>query len=195
MQFGTNYLGHYALTAHLLPWLRRSDAPRVVNLSSLAHRSGAINFADLQGARSYSPIKAYSQSNLAMLMFALELQRRSDAAGWGLMSNAAHPGYARTDLIANGPGASCLLWQFSKSLQPFASQSAAEGALPTLFAATSPQAKAAGYYGPNWFYEVKGPPAPGKIIPQAKDAKVAAQLWDVSAALTGVSFDPVAAAA
>jgi NAD(P)-dependent dehydrogenase (short-subunit alcohol dehydrogenase family) len=195
MQFGTNYLGHYALTAQLLPWLCRGNQPRVVNLSSLAHRAGAINFDDLQGARSYTPWKAYSQSKLAMLMFALELQRRSDAGGWGLMSNAAHPGYARTDLIANGPGAKGLLWQLSKSLQPFISHSAAEGALPTLFAATSPEAKPAGYYGPNGFYELKGPPVPAKIMPQAKDAAVAARLWDVSAALTGVSFEQVAAAA
>ncbi len=195
MQFGTNYLGHYALTARLLPWLRRGHQPRVVNLSSLAHRSGTINLDDLQSTRSYVPWKAYSQSKLAMLMFALELQRRSDAAGWGLMSNAAHPGYARTDLIANGPGASGLLWQLNKSLQFFVSHSAAEGALPTLFAATSPQAEPGGYYGPNWFYELKGPPVPAKIMPQAKDAAVAARLWDVSAALTGVSFDQFAAAA
>jgi NAD(P)-dependent dehydrogenase (short-subunit alcohol dehydrogenase family) len=195
MQFGTNYLGHYALTAHLLPWLRRGDQPRVVNLSSLAHRAGTVNFDDLQSTRSYTPWKAYSQSKLAMLMFALELQRRSDASDWGLMSNAAHPGYARTDLIANGPGASGLMWQINKLLRPFVSQSAAEGALPTLFAATSPEAKAGGYYGPNWFYELKGPPVPAKIMPQAKDAGVAARLWDVSAALTGVSFDQVAVAA
>jgi NAD(P)-dependent dehydrogenase (short-subunit alcohol dehydrogenase family) len=195
MQFGTNYLGHYALTAQLLPRLRRGNQPRVVNLSSLAHRGGAIDFDDLQGTRSYASWKAYSQSKLAMLMFALELQRRSDAAGWGLMSNAAHPGYARTDLIANGPGAGGLLWQLSKSLQPLVSHSAAEGALPTLFAATSPRAEPGGYYGPNWFYELKGPPVPAKIMPQAKDAAVAARLWDVSAALTGVSFDQFAAAA
>src|SRR6266851_5561168 len=195
MQFGTNYLGHYALTARLLPSLRRGHQPRVVNLSSLAHRSGMINFDDPQSTRSYVPWKAYSQSKLAMLMFALELQRRSDAADWGLMSNAAHPGYARTDLIANGPGAGGLLWQLNKSLQPFVSHSAAEGALPTLFAATSPQAEPGGYYGPNWFYELKGPPVPAKIIPRAKDAAVAARLWDVSAALTGVSFDQFAAAA
>jgi NAD(P)-dependent dehydrogenase (short-subunit alcohol dehydrogenase family) len=175
--------------------LRRGNQPRVVNLSSLAHRSGAIDFNDLQGARSYTPWKAYTQSKLAMLMFALELQRRSDAAGWGLMSNAAHPGYARTELIANGPGASGLLWQVNKALRPLVSHSAAEGALPTLFAATSPEAKAAGYYGPNWFYELKGPPVPAKIMPQANNATVAARLWDVSAALTGVSFDSVAAAA
>jgi NAD(P)-dependent dehydrogenase (short-subunit alcohol dehydrogenase family) len=195
MQFGTNYLGHYALTAHLLPLLRRGNQPRVVNLSSLAHRSGAIDFDDLQGAKSYNPFKAYCQSKLAMLMFALELQRRSNAAGWGLLSNAAHPGYALTDLIANGPGARGLMGQLGKILQPFASQSAAAGALPTLFAATSPEAQPGGYYGPNWFYELKGPPEPAKIMPRAKDAGVAARLWDVSAALTGVSFDQVAVAA
>jgi NAD(P)-dependent dehydrogenase (short-subunit alcohol dehydrogenase family) len=195
MQLGTNYLGHYALTAYLLPLLRRGQHPRVVNLSSLAHRSGKIDFDDLHGLRSYTPWKAYTQSKLAMLMFALELQRRSDAAGWGLMSNAAHPGFARTDLIANGPGASGLLWEVSRLLRPYVSQSAAEGALTTLFAATSPEAKAGGYYGPNWFYELKGPPVPAKIMPQAKDAAVAARLWDVSAMLTGVTFDSVAAAA
>ena len=97
------------------------------------------------------------------------------------------------DLIANGPGDS-LLWQLSKSFQPLISQSAAEGALPTLFAATSPEAKPAGYYGPSWFYELKGPPVPAMIMPQAKDAASAARLWDVSAALTGVSFAPVATA-
>ena len=195
MQFGTNYLGHYALTAHLLPLLRRGNQPRVVNLSSLAHRSGAIDFDDLQGAKSYNPFKAYCQSKLAMLIFALELQRRSNAAGWGLLSNAAHPGYALTDLIANGPGTRGLLGQLGKILQPFASHSAAEGALPTLFAATSPEAQPGGYYGPNWFYELKGPPEPAKIMPRAKDAAVAARLWDVSAVLTGVSFDQVAVAA
>ena len=111
------------------------------------------------------------------------------------MSNAAHPGYARTDLIAKGPGTSGLLWQVNKLLQPFASQSAAEGALPTLFAATSPEAKPAGYYGPNGFYELKGAPAPATIMPRANDAPASARLWDVSATLTGVSFDPVTAAA
>lgn len=195
MQLGTNYLGHYALTARLLPQLRRAKAPRVVNLSSLAHRSGAIDFEDLQGKRSYRPWRAYCQSKLAMLMFALELQRRSLAAGWGLMSLAAHPGYARTDLIPNGPGTTSLQSRVSRWLQPFISQSAAEGALPTLFAATSPAAEPGGYYGPNWFSELKGPPVAARIMPQAKDLAAAAMLWDVSATLTGVSFDEIAAAA
>jgi NAD(P)-dependent dehydrogenase (short-subunit alcohol dehydrogenase family) len=105
MQFGTNYLGHFALTARLLPLLRRASEPRVVNVSSLAHRTGFIHFDDLQGVRVYSPWKAYGQSKLATLMFALELQRRSDAAGWNLTSNAAHPGFARTGLFASGPAA------------------------------------------------------------------------------------------
>jgi NAD(P)-dependent dehydrogenase (short-subunit alcohol dehydrogenase family) len=194
-QLGTNYLGHYALTARLLPQLRRGLKPRIVNLSSLAHRSGAINFKDPQSELSYRPWRAYCQSKLAMLMFALELQRRSDAAGWGLISNAAHPGYARTDLIPNGPGMRSLSWSFGRLLQPYVSQSAAAGALPTLFAATSPDAKPGGYYGPNGVYEMKGPPVEAKIMPQAKDLAAAAMLWDASAMLTGVSFDEIAAAA
>jgi NAD(P)-dependent dehydrogenase (short-subunit alcohol dehydrogenase family) len=188
MQFGTNYLGHYALTAHLLPLLRRASAPRVVSLSSIAHQQGRIDFDDLQGERLYRPWKAYSQSKLAMLMFALELQRRSDAQGWGLMSNAAHPGYARTELIPNGPGGRGWFWKFSTLMQPLISHSAAAGALPTLYAATSPDARASGYYGPNGFQGLKGPPAPAKAMRKAHDAAVAARLWDVSAQLTGVVF-------
>ncbi|MBR0813569.1 SDR family oxidoreductase [Bradyrhizobium diazoefficiens] len=195
MQLGTNYFGHYALTAHLLSQLRRAEAPRVVNLSSLAHRSGAINFDDLQAKSSYRAWRAYCQSKLAMLMFSLEFQRRSDAAGWGVRSIAAHPGFARTDLIANGPGANTFQWRVGRLLQPLFSQSAAEGALPTLFAATSPTAEPGGYYGPNGFLEMKGAPAAAKIMPHAKDFAAAAMLWDASATLTGVSFDDIAAAA
>jgi NAD(P)-dependent dehydrogenase (short-subunit alcohol dehydrogenase family) len=188
MQFGTNYLGHYALTAQLLPLLRSGHQPRVVNLSSIAHRTGFIHFSDLQGERLYSPWKAYNQSKLAMLMFALELQRRSDAAGWNLMSNASHPGWARTDLFANGPGFG-LISLASQFAAPLFSQSAESGALPTLFAATSPQAAGGGYYGPNGLYELKGPPAPARIMPQAMDKAGAGKLWDVSQQLTGVSFE------
>jgi len=188
MQFGTNYLGHYALTAQLLPLLRSSHQPRVVSLSSIAHRTGFIQFSDLQGERFYSPWKAYNQSKLAMLMFALELQRRSDAAGWNLISTASHPGWARTDLFANGPGFG-LISVASQFAAPLFSQSAESGALPTLFAATSPQAEGGGYYGPNGLYELRGPPAPARIMPQARDKAAAAKLWDVSQQLTGVSFE------
>jgi NAD(P)-dependent dehydrogenase (short-subunit alcohol dehydrogenase family) len=196
MQFGTNYLGHYALTARLLPLLRRGHQPRVVNLSSGVHHWGTIDFDDLQGKQSYRPWKAYAQSKLAMLTFAIELQRRSDNAGWGVMSTAAHPGWARTDLAVNGLGAGGFLWRFSKAaLETLFSQSAADGALPTLLAATSPEATAGGYYGPNGFNELKGRPVPAKISARAQDPIAAARLWDTSAALTGVSFDQFAAAA
>src|SRR5665213_90470 len=122
LQFGTNYLGHFALTSHLLPLLRQGNKPRVVTVSSGAHHTGAINFDDLQWTRRYRPWLAYSQSKLANLMFALELQRRSDAGGWGLMSNAAHPGYARTELIPNGPGPNALSTKIGKIIQPLMSQ-------------------------------------------------------------------------
>jgi NAD(P)-dependent dehydrogenase (short-subunit alcohol dehydrogenase family) len=187
MQFGTNYLGHFALTARLLPLLRRASGPRVVNLSSLAHRTGFIDFNDLQGARLYSPWKAYGQSKLACLMFALELQRRSDAAGWNLISNAAHPGLARTNLFASGPGG---LISFATDLAaPLIGHSAADGARPILFAATSPQAEPGGYYGPGGFSELRGAPARALIMPQARGAAAAARLWEVSETLTGTSFE------
>lgn len=190
LQLGTNYLGHFALTAQLLPLLQRGRAPRVVEVSSGAHRlGGAIHFDDLQWERAYKPWGAYAQSKLAMLMFALELQRRSDTAGWGLLSNAAHPGYARTDLIANGPGADALMTRINNLLvRPFLSQSAADGALPVLFAATSPASKGAGYYGPIGRLELIGAPGPAVIGAHAKDGAVAQKLWQVSEDLTGVRW-------
>ncbi|WP_035553928.1 SDR family oxidoreductase [Burkholderia sp. 9120] len=190
LQFGTNYLGHFALTERLLPLLRAGREPRVVNLSSGAHKIGAaIHFDDLQWQPGYKPWPAYAQSKLAMLMFALELQRRSDANGWGLLSNAAHPGYARTDLIANGPGADTLLQAINRmTFEPLASQSAADGALPTLFAATSPNAEPAGYYGPTGLFELKGPPGAAQISRLAQDKAIAARLWAVSEALTNARW-------
>jgi NAD(P)-dependent dehydrogenase (short-subunit alcohol dehydrogenase family) len=186
MQFGTNHLGHFALTARLMPLLRRASAPRVVSLSSLAHRTAFIDFNDLQGARVYSPWKAYGQSKLACLMFALELQRRSDAAGWSLFSSAAHPGFARTNLFAGGPGG--LVSLATDFAAPFFGQSAADGARPILFAATSSQAKPGAYYGPGGFSELRGAPAAALVMPQARDAAAAARLWDVSAKLTNTTF-------
>jgi NAD(P)-dependent dehydrogenase (short-subunit alcohol dehydrogenase family) len=188
MQFGTNYLGHFALTAHLLPMLRRVTAPRVVSLSSIAHKTGAIRFNDLQSERGYSPWAAYSQSKLAMLMFALELQRRSDAAGWTIASLAAHPGWSRTDLFTNGPGATSLLTIAGRFAAPLLSQSAAEGALPILYAATSPDAKGGSYWGPAGLSELTGPPGKARMAIQARDSATAAKLWVTSEALTGVSF-------
>jgi NAD(P)-dependent dehydrogenase (short-subunit alcohol dehydrogenase family) len=185
-QFGTNYLGHFALTARLMPLLRRASGPRVVSVSSLAHRTGFIDFGDLQGTRLYSPWKAYGQSKLACLIFALELQRRSDAAGWNLTSDAAHPGFSRTNLFASGPGG--LLSVATDFAAPFFGHSAADGARPILFAATSPQAKPGAYYGPGGFGELRGAPAPALIMPRARDAAAVARLWDVSEKLTCTSF-------
>ena len=146
LQFGTNHLGHFALTAHLLPLLTRGRHARVVNLSSMAHRFGAaIHFDDLNWQHHYRAFGAYGQSKLAMLVFALELQRRSQQEGWGLSSYAAHPGFARTELIANGPQLGPVLGQLNRWVQPLVSQSAAQGALPTLRAATDPQAQPGAY--------------------------------------------------
>jgi NAD(P)-dependent dehydrogenase (short-subunit alcohol dehydrogenase family) len=185
IQFGTNHLSHFALTGWLLPLLRSARSARVVNVSSLAHRGGEIDFDNLQAERSYRSWSAYQQSKLANLLFTFELQRRSDTHGWGLMSNAAHPGYARTDLIANGPGTKGVRGMLSKILRPL-SHSAADGALPTLFAATSVEAERMGYYGPKGFYELKGPVAPAYVAPQARDETSARKLWEVSEKLTGV---------
>jgi NAD(P)-dependent dehydrogenase (short-subunit alcohol dehydrogenase family) len=186
LQFGTNHLGHFALTAQLAPLLRRSDAPRVVNVSSVAHRNGAMRFEDLQGERRYDPWAAYSQSKLANLLFALELQRRASAAGWGLISNAAHPGYARTELMANGPGGGTEV--FGRLFGPLLGQSGAAGALPQLYAAVAPDARGGEYYGPGGWMELKGPPRVAKIMPQGKDEAAARRLWDISEELTGVPF-------
>lgn len=194
LQFGTNYLGHFALTGRLLPLLRRGRSPRVVNLSSGAHRLlAAIHFDDLQWRRAYKPWRAYAQSKLAMILFAFELQRHSDTHGWGLLSNAAHPGYAVTGLQTSGPrmggnGRPHIIERLSAILQPLMSQSAAEGALPTLYAATSPDAQPAGYYGPQNMFELKGPVGEARIGRQARDKDLAARLWSISEQLTGVTW-------
>ncbi|HEY2884881.1 MAG TPA: oxidoreductase [Rhizomicrobium sp.] len=188
LQFGTNYLGHFVLTAHLLPLLRAAQKPRVTTVSSGMHRIGQINFDDLQFEKRYRPAAAYGQSKLANLMFAFELQRRSDAKGWGLLSTAAHPGFALTDLIPNGPGTKGLNYQFSRVLALFLSQSPAEGALPTLFAATAAEARPGGYYGPNGTFELIGTPGVARSSRRAQDKVVAQRLWDVSEQLTGATF-------
>ncbi len=188
LQFGVNYLGHFALTARLLPLLRQGDRPRVVSLSSVAHRMGAIHFGDLQWRRRYSAWGAYGQSKLAMLIFALELQRRSAAAGWGLASLAAHPGFARTELIANGPAPRGAMASLNRLVQPMVSQSAAEGALPTLFAATATDAIGGAYYGPDGLFELTGSPAPAAIMPKALRPDTAVRLWQESERLTSQAF-------
>ena len=187
LQFGTNHLGHFALTAELLPLLRKGSAPRVVNVSSVAARSGAIDFDNLQAERSYQPMPVYSQSKLANLMFAFELQRRSWTAGWGITSVAAHPGISRTELIPNGAGRMSLAG-LARTLLWFLFQPPAQGALPTLYAATAADVMPGGYYGPARLGEPRGPPPVARVPPQADDDAVASRLWDVSARLTGANF-------
>lgn len=185
LQLGTNHLGHFALTARLMPLLRAGRAPRVVSVSSVAARAGRLRFEDLQSEHRYRPMEAYSQSKLACLMFALELQRRSAAQAWGLQSIAAHPGIARTDLLPNGAGPRSPQAWVRKFLW-FLFQPVAQGALPMLYAATAPEAQGGGYYGPDRLSETRGHPTVARLPLQALDTKAAARLWDESARLTGV---------
>lgn len=192
-QLATNFLGHFALTARLLPLLRGGQA-RVVQLSSIVHRQGRIQLDDLQFEKAYKPWPAYAQSKLAMLMFALELDRRSRANGWGLTSVAAHPGYARTGLIASGPMSRSVVARtvlrslYRPFIEPFFSHSAADGTLPILLAATAPNVTGGAYFGPRHMREMKGPAGVGEIANRALDPVVAAGLWAASEALTGVRF-------
>jgi NAD(P)-dependent dehydrogenase (short-subunit alcohol dehydrogenase family) len=188
LQFGTNHLGHFALTGRLLPLLAGGRGPRVVNVASLMHRVGKMRFDDLQWEKSYSPEGGYGQSKLANMLFTFELQRRSDAGGWGLMSNAAHPGASRTDLIANQMGTSFRA-KVATRMVGLIGQSAADGALPTLYAATSPEARSGGYYGPDGMLEIKGAVAPAVISKRARDVSAAQRLWVVSEELTGVRWE------
>jgi NAD(P)-dependent dehydrogenase (short-subunit alcohol dehydrogenase family) len=189
-QFGTNDLSHFALTARLAPLLKAGKA-RVVQLSSIAHRQGKIRLDDLNYQQGYRPWPVYSQSKLAMLMFAVELDRRSKAEGWGMTSVAAHPGLARTDLIANGPAVEAggvVRWVSERAVQ-LMGHSAAAGALPTVMAATMRGVAGGEYFGPQGWMELRGPPGPGKIEPQALEVDVSAKLWASSERLTGVTFD------
>lgn len=185
-QFGTNHLGHFALTGLLLRFLLRAERPRVVTVSSGAHRAGKIRFGDLQSEQRYQPWQAYGQSKLANLLFAFELQRRADAAGAEITSTAAHPGYAATNLQTGTSNKvqDAVLTVLNRTI----AQSAEAGALPTLFAAVEPLPGAA-YVGPGGVGEMRGSPKLVDASSAAKDTQTAAALWTVSEELTGVRFD------
>lgn len=187
LQIGTNYLGHFALTGGLLPLLARTGGARVVSLSSIAARQGAIDFDNLNAERSYDAMAIYSQSKLACLMFARELQKRSGENGWDVASIAAHPGVSRTDLLHNAPGR-WSLHRFARTFLWFLFQPARQGALPALYAATSPEAAPGAYYGPNRLSETRGYPAEAKLPSQAADTQLARKLFDISESLTGTRF-------
>jgi NAD(P)-dependent dehydrogenase (short-subunit alcohol dehydrogenase family) len=184
LQFGTNHLGHFALTGLLLDAL--TPGSRVVTLSSVGHRIRArIHFDDLQWERSYSRAGAYGQSKLANLMFTYELQRRLAAAGAGTIAVAAHPGIADTELLRYTPS---VLRVLTPVVIPLITQSAAMGALPTLRAATDPDVRGGQYYGPDGFRETRGNPKVVESSAASHDQETQQRLWQVSEELTGVAF-------
>ncbi len=194
LQLATNHLGHFALTAGLLGPLRAAPEPRVVTLTSGAHRVGSIDFDDLQREHGYFRWTAYGQSKLANLLFALELQRRAAGAGLPLRSLAAHPGYAATNLQHAGPELG--LGPLGKAISPLTSvtnlvfgQSAAAGALPTLYAATEPGIPGGLLIGPGGFAGMRGAPQVESPSGRALDEDTARRLWEVSEELTGASFE------
>lgn len=189
-QFGTNHLGHFALTGLLLPALLRAPAPRVVTVSSLAHRNGRIDLANLQSEHGYKPWDAYNNSKLANLLFAKELDRRARAQDQPLLSLAVHPGVSRTNIFHNGPGlgGNDLKTKVMNLLAPWLMQDDAMGALPTEYAATVADLRGGEYIGPDGLAEFKGHPKVVAPRPQALDQASARTLWEVSERLTGVSY-------
>lgn len=187
LQFGTNHLGHFALTGLLLPMLRDREGARVVTVSSGAHHRGQMNFDDLQGEGRYRRWGAYAQSKLANLLFALELDRRLRAAGLPLISVAAHPGYAATNLQMSGPPIyeRPAMWLGNLLI----AQSAEMGVLPTLYAATFPELAGGSYVGPDGLAEGRGYPTLVSPSDRARDTAAARHLWEVSEQLTGVNYD------
>ncbi len=192
MQFGTNHLGHFALTGLLLPVILRTPKARVVTISSGLHHSGHINFDDLNGKTSYNEYKAYSQSKLANLLFTYELQRKFEAHGSDAIAVAAHPGFSATNLqfgAARMTG-SILRERMMQVANGLLAQSAAMGALPTLMAATSPTLHGGEYTGPNGVMEMRGYPMVAKSNAESYDVNVAQHLWTVSEQMTGVQYEP-----
>jgi NAD(P)-dependent dehydrogenase (short-subunit alcohol dehydrogenase family) len=192
LQFGTNFLGHFALVARILPLLRAGHA-RVTTQVSIGARAGRIDWADLQ-SEAYQPWRAYNQSKLAIMLFALELDRRGRAAGWGLLSNVAHPGLTSTNLQAAGPNLGrakpAPLDRIFKRLARvgWPVQPVEGGLRPALYAATSPDAEGGRFYGPRGLGHLTGAPAEQSIYRSARDEAAAARLWDVSARLAHVEF-------
>ena len=200
LQFGTNVLGHFALTGLLLPLLERAalarpeHAPRIVTIASIAHKRGRINFSDLQSEHAYSPMGAYAQTKLANLIFALELQRRLAAAPPPLSrieSLAAHPGVANTNLFQVGEYSAVerLVRRWAGHAIGALLNTEEAGAFPTLYAATAPNAAPGGYYGPQGWREMRGADVgSADIAPQALDPATASRLWTECERLTGVRF-------
>lgn len=193
LQFGTNHVGHAALTWLLMPAMRRATRPRVVALSSVAARSGKINATDPNFEhRGYRPGAAYAQSKLANLLFALELDRRARGAGVDLASVAAHPGYTATELTANmghAHGVKLIEWVGALG-NALLAQNVANGALPQLFAATALDVHGGDFIGPGGFRELRGSPERVPLRNAAGREHIAEELWEMTAALTGITPEP-----
>ncbi len=194
LQFGTNVLGHFALTCRLMPALelgrasQLEDAPRVVTLSSISHKRARIDFNDLQAAKSYSPMRGYSQSKLACIMFAFELERRLRAASQGAVSIAVHPGVAKSSLfkIGSSTGIARIAETIITGAIGILLNSSLQGAIPTLYAATAPEAQGGAYYGPQGLAETRGGDiGPAWVSPAAYDEDARKKLWAICAQLTG----------
>ncbi|OBB73747.1 SDR family oxidoreductase [Mycobacterium sp. 852014-52144_SCH5372336] len=195
LQFGANHLGHFALTGHLLPRLRAAEAARVVTVSSIAATQRGLTFDDPNAEQGYRPIRSYGMAKLAQLMFAKELDQRSRAHGWGVMSNAAHPGLSKTNLLSGAsygrdkPTLNARLTRATWRLLPFMWLDVDEGIKPTLYAATSPGAEGGAYYGPRGFYETAGGGVGFAKVPAAVHrADERQRLWQLSEELTAVTY-------
>ena len=186
LQFGTNHLGHFALTGRLLDALAAGEASRVVTVSSLEHRPGKIDFDDLEWERGYSPRPAYQRSKFANAVFGLELDRRLRAAGLPVISVLAHPGYSATNLQTSGPGFP--MSAFLRVTNAVFAQSADRGALPQLFAATAAGVSGGQFFGPDGFQQARGAPTEVQPVGRARDEETGRRLWEVSEELTGVSY-------
>jgi NAD(P)-dependent dehydrogenase (short-subunit alcohol dehydrogenase family) len=182
LQFATNHLGHFALTGLLLESVMAAPESRVVNVSSIAHKNGEIDFDDLQSEHGYKRGAAYGQSKLANLLFTYELQRRLSAAGRTTIAVAAHPGVSSTELSRHMGG------PVLQALGRVVSQSSARGALPTLRAATDPAVQGSEYYGPSGFMEMRGHPQRVESTQRSHDLAAAQRLWTVSERLTGLTY-------
>jgi NAD(P)-dependent dehydrogenase (short-subunit alcohol dehydrogenase family) len=187
LQFGTNVLGHFALTCRMMPVIRE----RVVTVASIAHKRGRINFDDLQSTKSYKPMRGYEQSKLGNVMFMLELERRLRAAGSSVLSIGVHPGVALTNLfkVGDGTGLAGVAQGFVRMLIGTLMGSGRDGAVPTVYAATAADAQGGGYYGPQGFMEMRGGDVgPAFVAAAARDVAAERRLWQVCAQLTGVDL-------
>ena len=186
LQFGTNHLGHFALTGHLLPVVMNTPLSRIVTISSIAARRAKIHFDNLDGSKGYNPMTFYRQSKLANLLFAMELQNRLEVAGSTTISVACHPGISVTNLLSRGTGRET--GRVMKALMGIVAQPASMGALPTLYAATHPDLRGGEFIGPDGPGNTKGYPVLTNDAARLYKPDLAAKLWEVSEALTGVRY-------